>query len=108
MSADGYRILRNPAAAPGTVAYTGTAGDVTQTIRGNCVMIWCTTAAYVTIGTTATTANGTPIPANVPIWLPLPTPQSSSIPKFQGEGGLIISAIQISSGGTMYCQQFAE
>lgn len=106
MSADRFSVLRNPAAAPGTVAYTGTAGSLTQAIRGNCVMVWCTTDAYVCIGTAATTENGTPIPAYTVLWLPIPTPSTSSIPKAQGEGGLIISAVQVSAGGSLFAQQF--
>lgn len=106
MSADRMSVLRNPVGPAATVTYTGTAGDITQTIRGTCVMVWTTTDAQVCIGTTATSTNGTPIPAFTPIWLPIPTPNSSSIPKYQGEGGLVISAIQISAGGTLFAQQF--
>lgn len=99
-------VLRTPAAAGGKVAYTGTAGSLTQTLRGSCVMVWTTTDAWVCIGTTATTSNGTPIPAYTPIWLPIPNPATNSIPKFQGEGGLIISAVQDSAGGNLFAQQF--
>ncbi len=102
-NADRFSVLRGPAADAAVVAYTGTAGDITQTVRGTSVMVWCTTAAYVCSGTTATVTNGTPLPANTPIWIPLPKQL------IQGEGGKIIaSAIQVAggSGGNLYAQQF--
>lgn len=101
MSADRFSVLRNPAEAAASVAYTGTAGSITQTVRGQCVMVWCTTDAFICIGTAATSTNGTPVPAFTPIWIPMPNFMQ------QGDGGEIIaSAIQISAGGTLFAQQF--
>jgi hypothetical protein len=79
-----------------TVAYTGTAGSVTAYPPGpQGVVVWCDSAAYVVVGegVTATTSNGTPIPANTPI--PFKVPQGSGAP-------WRVSAIQVSAGGTLY------
>jgi hypothetical protein len=100
MSTDAFAVLRQPAGAAATVAYTGTAGSITAPCVGTSVMVWCTTDAYVNSGAAATTANGTPIPAFTPIWLPI---AESLI----GGSGIIVSAIQISAGGTLYAKQFA-
>lgn len=99
-SADRMSVLRTPAADAKTQTYTGTAG-VTGTWQPAfpCVMIWCTTAAYVAVGegVTATVAS-TPIPANTPIFLPVP----------EGTGApWRVSAVQIASGGSVYAQPFA-
>jgi len=101
MSADRHSVLRSPAGPAKTVAYTGTAGQ-TGTFNPNypCVLVWCTTAAYVIVGesVTATATNGTPIPANTPMFLPVP----------EGTGApWLVSAIQIASGGNLYAQPFA-
>lgn len=102
MSADRLSVLRSPAGPAATVAYTGTAGSIQQAIRGNCIMFFCTTQAYVCVGATATITNGTPVPANITFWLPIP----DNLGK-QGETPtVLISAIQASSGGSLYMQQF--
>jgi hypothetical protein len=101
MTADRLSVLRVPCGPAASVAYTGTAGDITQTVRGSSVMVWCTTDAYICSGSTATSTTGTPMPAFTPIWLPLPASIN------QGDGGKVVaSAIQITSGGTLYAQQF--
>lgn len=101
MSADIYQVLHNPTGDAASVAYTGTAGDIAQTVRGNCLMAWCTTDAYISIGATATTTNGTPVPAFTPIWFPFPDSMR------QGQAAaVLVSAIQIAAGGTLYMRQF--
>lgn len=81
-----------------TVAYTGTAGSTSTWDAGpQGVVIWCTTAAYVVVGegVTATTANGTPIPANTPIPFKIPATVS---------GAWRVSAIQVAAGGDLYAK----
>ncbi len=80
-----------------TASYTGTAGSTTAWPSGpQGVVIWSTTAAYVTVGegVTATTSS-TPIPANTPI--PFIVPQGTGAP-------WRVSAIQIASAGTVYAK----
>lgn len=80
-----------------SVAFTGTAGSTTGWNAGpEGVMVWSTEPCYVAVGegVTATTSD-TPIPAFTPIPFKVPT----------GTSGLWrVSAIQISSGGTVYCK----
>lgn len=97
--AQAQEILRTPAGTAQTVAYTGTAGSTSTFPAGyNSVMLFCTTQCYVTVGegVTATTSD-TPLPANVPIWLPVP----------RGTGApWRVSAIQQSSGGSVFARPF--
>ena len=78
-----------------TVAYTGTAGDLTFKPGITSLLLWTTTAAYVRVGATATTAS-TPLPANTPIVMKVP-PNTSGAP-------ITVSAIQIASGGNLYAK----
>lgn len=81
-----------------TAAYTGTAGSTSTWPAGpQGVVVWSDQACYVLVGegVTATTANGTPIPANTPI--PFVVPQGTGAP-------WRVSAIQISAGGTVYAK----
>lgn len=81
-----------------SVAYTGTAGSTTAWPVGpQGVVIWSDQACYVVVGdgVTATTANGTPIPANTAI--PFLIPATTS-------GTWRVSAIQVSAAGTIYCK----
>ena len=86
-----------------TVAYTGTAGVTGTWPAGpQCVLVWCTSDAYIRVGegATATTAD-TPIPANTPVPFNVPQPGSGVM----GTGApWRISAIQISAGGTLYAK----
>jgi hypothetical protein len=79
-----------------TVTYTGTAG-VTATFKPgpSAVLVTCSTAAYVLVGegVTATTSNGTYVPANVP--LVFGVPPGTDAP-------WRVSAIQVASGGSVY------
>ncbi len=81
-----------------SVAYTGTAGSTTAWPVGpQGVVVWSDQACYVVVGTgvTATTANGTPIAANtmVPFMVPATAQDTWRV-----------SAIQVSTGGTVYCK----
>lgn len=80
-----------------TVAYTGTAGSTaTWPVGPDGVMIWATTPCYVAIGVGATaTTSSTPIPAFTPI--PFYLSPGTGAP-------WRVSAIQISSGGSVYCK----
>jgi hypothetical protein len=91
------RPLDDAGFATQSVAYTGTAGSVTGWNAGpQGVLVWCTTDAYILVGEAATaTSNATPLPANTPVPIFVPT----------GTGATWrVSAIQISSGGTMYAK----
>ena len=91
------RPLNDAAFAGQTASYTGTAGSTGTWPAGpQGVVVWCTTAAYIRVGegVTATTAD-TPIPPNTPIPFKVP----------QGAGGQWrVSAIQVSTGGTVYAK----
>ena len=78
-----------------TVAYTGTAGNTSNMTEGEAVWVFATTAAYVAVGPsiTATTSNGTPIPANVGVVIPTGLKEGSTYR---------VSAIQVSAGGSVY------
>jgi hypothetical protein len=93
--------LLNPLADtvfPGkTVTYTGTAGATGSWNAGpQGVVVWSTTPCYVVVGegVTATTAS-TAIPAFTPI--PFKVPEGTGAP-------WIVSAIQVSAGGSIYCK----
>lgn len=83
-----------------TTTYSGTAGTVTGWKKGGDdpkgVLVWCTTDAYVRVGSgvTATSAD-TPIPAYVPVTLRIPD---------EGGNSWTVSAIQISAGGSVYAK----
>jgi len=96
------RPLNDPAFATQSVSYTGTAGSVTGWNAGpQGVLVWCTSAAYIRVGdsATATTAD-TPLPANTPMHIYIPQSGDAG-----GSGGVWrVSAIQISTGGTVYAK----
>jgi hypothetical protein len=80
-----------------SVSYTGTAGVTGTWPAGpQGVLVWCTTDAHIRVGeaVTATTAD-TPLPANTPV--PFFVPQG-------GGAQWRVSAIQVSSGGTLYAK----
>ena len=80
-----------------SVSYTGTAGSTTGWPAGpEGVGVWSDQDCYVVVGesVTATTA-GMPLPAGVAVAIKVPG----------GTGALWrVSAIQISTGGTLYCK----
>ena len=80
-----------------SVAYTGTAGSTSAWPPGaQGVVVWSDQACYVLVGegVTATTAS-TPVPPFTPI--PFKVPANVS-------GAWLVSAIQMSTGGTIYCK----
>ena len=81
-----------------SVAYTGTAGNTTAWLPGpQGVLVWSDQACYIEVGVdaTATTAS-TPIPAFTPI--PFAVPLNTSGAPWR------VSAIQVLTGGTVYCK----
>lgn len=81
-----------------SVAYTGTAGNTSTWSPGpQGVVVWSDQACYVEVGVgaVATTAS-TPIPPFTPI--PFEVPLESSGAPWR------VSAIQVSTGGTIYCK----
>jgi hypothetical protein len=75
-----------------SVAYTGTAGTITNAVGAhtNRVRVVVTTAAYIKIGNTPTATTSDPyIPADAPEYFSI-TP------------GMKVSAVQVSSGGTLH------
>ena len=83
---------------PSYTATSGaTAGNTTAWVAGpQGVLVWADVASYIEVGVdaTATTAS-TPIPANVPVPFAVP----------KGTGGVWrVSAIQVSSSGTLYAK----
>jgi hypothetical protein len=81
-----------------SVAYTGTAGSTTAWSAGpQGVVVWSDQACYVEVGVGAVaTTSSTPIPPYTPI--PFAVPLNSS------GGAWRVSAIQVSTGGTIYCK----
>lgn len=80
-----------------SVSYTGTAGNTSTWNAGpQGVVVWSDQACYVEVGegAVATTAS-TPIPPFTPI--PFAVPSNVS-------GAWRVSAIQVSSAGTIYCK----
>ena len=92
-------VIRRPSYGTATkTAYTGTAGSTTVPGYTASVLLWCSTAAYVRVGATATTAD-LPLPANAPIIIP--TDNTTGAP-------ITVSAIQDSAGGNLYCIAMAD
>jgi hypothetical protein len=80
-----------------SVAYTGTAGSTGSWPAGaQGVVVWSDQACYVLIGEAVTaTTSSTPVPPFTPI--PFKVPASVS-------GQWRVSAIQVSTAGTIYCK----
>lgn len=81
-----------------TATYTGTAGSTATWPHGpQGVLVWSDQACYVRVGAgvTATTAD-TPIPPYTPI--AFHAPQGNDL------GPWRVSAIQVTTGGTIYCK----
>jgi hypothetical protein len=67
------------------------------------VLVWCTTDAYIRVGEGVTaTTNDTPIPSFTPV--PFFVPQPGSGASGASGGAWQVSAIQVTTGGTMYCK----
>lgn len=81
-----------------TATYTGTAGSTATWPMGpQGVLVWSDQACYISVGTgvTATTSD-TPIPPFTPI--------AFHAPQSQNTGPWRVSAIQVTTGGTIYCK----
>lgn len=75
-----------------SVAYTGTAGTISNAVGSGCrkVRVLCTTAAYIVIGSSPTaTTSDVYVPATVPEY-------------FLISPGEKVSAVQVSAGGTLH------
>jgi hypothetical protein len=81
-----------------SVAFTGTAGNTDAWAAGpQGVLVWASQACYVEVGVAAVaTTASTPIPANTPFYIALQTSISGAPWR--------VSAIQVSTGGTVYCK----
>lgn len=82
-----------------SVAYTGTAGTITNPLPTDCtaVWVWTTSDAYIKVGSSPTaTSTDFPLMAYVPVVIPVHTTS------LQSANGVKVSAIQISAGGTLY------
>lgn len=96
--------IPNPAGPGQIVAYTGTAGTITNAFPPGTVafMAFCTTTAYIAWGTSPTADNtGVPLPANQPVIIRL---QPAAIQT----GGIKVSAIQETTGGNLHVLPLAE
>jgi hypothetical protein len=92
-------VIRRPIYGSATkTAYTGTAGSTTVPPYTASVLLWCSTAAYVRVGATATTTD-LPIPANAPIIIP--TDNTTGAP-------ITVSAIQEVANGNLFCIAMAD
>jgi hypothetical protein len=80
-----------------SVAYTGTAGSTgTWSAGPQGVVVWSDQACYIEVGESAVaTTSSTPVPPLTPI--PFKVPQGTGAP-------WRVSAIQVSTGGTIYCK----
>ena len=81
------------------VAYTGTAGTITNATPTNtaCVRVIATTDCFIEI-----TAAGTAAVADTGLYLP------ALVPEYFAAGGAVkVSAIQVANGGTIYVTPFA-
>lgn len=92
-------VIRRPIYGSGSkTAYTGTAGSVTVPASTASVLVWTSSAAFVRVGATATTAD-LPLPANAPIIIP--TDNTTGAP-------ITVSAVQDTSGGNLYVIGMAD
>lgn len=94
-------VIRDPMYGTASkTSYTGTAGSTTVNQQAQSVLLWTSTVAFVAIGKTATTGD-LPLPANAPIIIPIPASAQTGAP-------ITVSAIQDSTGGSLYCIAMAE
>lgn len=93
------RPLSDSAYGAKTVAYTGTAGTTSTWPPGpQGVLVWCTSDAYIRVTTAGTAASSvdTPIPAGTPV--------AFYAPQAGTEMPWSVSAVQITTGGTLYAK----
>lgn len=73
-----------------SAAYTGTAGVITNPVKGRIVRVVCTSAAYVKVGDSPTaTTSDVYVPADCPEY-------------FRIQPGQKVSAVQVVTGGTLH------
>ena len=98
---DRLSVLREPVVTDGFTVSSGSsaANSAAQPPGPTAIMLWGTADFYVAVGESAIATTGsTPIPAGVPFFLPI----------LPGTGAAWrVSALQISSAGTVYCKPFA-
>lgn len=88
-----------------SVAYTGTANTISTSFPPgpDGVVVWASTACYVAVGESPTaTSADLPIPANTMIPIKLPQELVTKGCPFK------VSAIQVSSSGTLYVKPIAK
>lgn len=73
-----------------SVAFTGTAGTITNAVAASCVRVVCTAAAYIKIGTNPTATTGD-------VYV-----SAGNAEYFRCEPGEKVSAVQVSAGGTLH------
>lgn len=97
---DNRELIFSPIFGKGqNVAYTGTAGTISNALPIDCtaVWVWTTTDAYIRIGASPTAVTTDfPLPAMTPMVFPV-SPRDA-----QSSNGCKVSAVQIASGGTLY------
>lgn len=81
-----------------SVSYTGTAGNTSTWVAGpQGVLVWSDQACYIEVGVGAVaTTSSTPIPPFTPIPFAVPLDMTGAPWR--------VSAIQVSTGGTIYCK----
>lgn len=97
-----YSHVIKAAGAGQVVAYTGTAGTIANAVPVGAKGVWVftTSIAHVKVsagGTAATTAD-IPLPASVPVLIPIEN----------NDGTIKVSAIQSAAGGNLHVQPVAE
>lgn len=96
-----YTDVIKPAGPSQVVAYTGTAGTITNKLPVGAAGVWvfCTSIAYVKVGVdpTATTTD-IPVPASWPVLIPI----------VNNTGDYKVSAIQSAAGGNLHVLPVAE
>lgn len=113
MSDSMYMTARRPAGPSMNVAFTSTSGCITTEIptSAQSVTLYCSVAAWVrlAVGTTQTvaTASDWPVPANVPVTIPMPQRTvANSASEFRVWAAA--KGVTVTSTGTMYVQPNAD
>lgn len=98
-----YTDVIKPAGPSQVVAYTGTAGTITNNLPIGAAGVWVftTSIAYVRVAPSASvtaTATDIPVPASWPVLIPIPN----------NTGDYKVSAIQSAAGGNLHVLPVAE
>lgn len=98
-------VIRTPIYGSGSkTTYTTVACQATIPSSAQSVLIFTSTVAFVAVGKVASATAGStdlPLPANAPIIIPIPLNLQTGAP-------IVVSAIQDSSGGNMFCFAFSD